>query len=312
VRPTDAAPTPSVSAVGITGQLPGGRATLLVADDIEVPKNSFTEGMRERLAELVKEFDTLIVPGGEIIYLGTPQTEQSIYNAVHKRGYYCRIWPARFPDPGKLSKYDGALSEDILADIAAGARAGSSTDPERFADLDLAEREGSYGRSGFALQFMLDTSLSDAERYPLKTSDLIYFDCAQDDAPVRVVWTSDPRSAVADIPNVGFAGDRLYRPMHIADARDKYTGAVMVIDPAGRGKDQTAVAVVKALMGELFLTALKGMQGGYEADALQAIADLAKAQKVKHILIESNFGDGMFQKMLEPYMVKTHPCTIKE
>lgn len=261
--PADAAPTPSVSAVGITGQLTGGRATLLVADDIEVPKNTFTEGMRERLSELVKEFEALIIPGGEVIYLGTPQTEQSIYNGVRKSGYDCRIWPARFPDPGKLSNYDGALSEDILADIAAGARVGSSTDPERFTDLDLAEREGSYGRSGFALQFMLDTSLSDTERYPLKQSDLIYFDCAQDDSPVRVVWTSDPRSAVGDIPNVGFAGDRLYRPVHIADARDKYTGAVIVIDPTGRSKDQTAVAVVKALVGQLFLTALKGMQGGY-------------------------------------------------
>jgi hypothetical protein len=42
--------------------------------------------MRERLAELVKEFDALIVSGGEIIYLRPPQTEQSIYNAVRKRG----------------------------------------------------------------------------------------------------------------------------------------------------------------------------------------------------------------------------------
>ncbi len=312
VGPADAAPTPSVSAVGITGQLTGGRASILVADDIEVPKNSFTEGMRERLAELVKEFDALIVPGGEIIYLGTPQTEQSIYNAVRKRGYECRIWPARFPSQAKIAKYDGALAEDILADIQLGAREHTSTDPERFSDLDLAEREGSYGRSGFALQFMLDTSLSDMERYPLKQSDLIYFDCAADDAPIRLAWTSDARQAVTGLANIGFAGDRLYRPMHVAEAREKYTGAVMVIDPAGRGKDQTAVGVVKALMGQLYLTALKGLKGGYEADALQAIADLAKAQQVKHILIESNFGDGMFQKLLEPYMAKTHPCTIEE
>jgi hypothetical protein len=37
VGPPDAAPAPSVSAVGITGRLTGGRATLLVADVIEVP-----------------------------------------------------------------------------------------------------------------------------------------------------------------------------------------------------------------------------------------------------------------------------------
>lgn len=313
VGPAIASVTPSVSAVGITGQLTGGRATILIADDIEVPKNSFTEGMRERLAELVKEFDALVVPEGfDIIYLGTPQTEQSIYNTVRKRGYHCRIWPARFPDPKQAAKYDGALAEDIVSDMAGGAKIGTTTDPERFTDLDLAEREGSYGRSGFSLQFMLDTSLSDAERYPLKQADLIYFDCAADDAPTSVVWTSDPRSAVVDIANVGFSGDRLHRPMHIASERTKYTGAVMVIDPSGRGKDETGVSVVKALMGTLYLTALKGFRGGYDDKNLVAICELAKAQKVKHILVESNFGDGMFVKLLEPHLARIYPCTIEE
>jgi hypothetical protein len=314
VGPADAHPTPSVSAVGITGQLTGGRATILISDDIEVPKNSYTETMRERLAELVKEYDALVVPEGfDIIYLGTPQTEQSIYNAVRTRGYDCRIWPARYPDHALVAKYEGSLAEDILADLQADPRlVGKSTDIERFSDLDLAEREASYGRSGFQLQFMLDTSLSDALKYPLKQSDLIYFDCDREDAPVRLAWTSDPRNAVLNIANVGLSGDRLYRPMHVSHDRNKYTGACMIIDPSGRGKDQTAVAVLKELAGQLYLTALKGMKGGYEADALQAIADLAKAQNIKHCLIESNFGDGMFQKLLEPYMAKTHPVTIEE
>lgn len=30
------------------------------------------------------------------------------------------------------------------------------------------------------------------------------------------------------------------------------------------------------------------------------------------ILIESNFGDGMFRELLTPYMVKTHPVTMEE
>jgi hypothetical protein len=313
VGPADASVTPSVKAVGITGQLTGGRATILISDDVEVPKNSYTETMRERLAELIKEYDALVVPEGfDIIYLGTPQTEQSIYNVVRTRGYDCRIWPARYPDRALIQKYEGALAEDILADITAGAKAGTTTDPERFSDLDLAEREASYGRSGFQLQFMLDTSLSDALKYPLKQSDLIYFDCDREDAPVRLAWTSDPRSAVTDLPNIGFSGDRLYRPMHVSGDRQKYTGACMVIDPSGRGKDETAVAVVKSLAGQLYLTALKGLKGGYVAESLQAIADLAKDQKITHCLIESNFGDGMFQKLLEPYLARTHPVTIEE
>ena len=42
------------------------------------------------------------------------------------------------------------------------------TEPDRFTKIDLMEREASYGKAGFALQFMLDTTLSDADKYPLK------------------------------------------------------------------------------------------------------------------------------------------------
>lgn len=314
VGPADAHPTASVTAVGITGQLTGGRSTILISDDVEVPKNSYTETMRARLAELIKEYDALVVPEGfDIIYLGTPQTEQSIYRVVRTRGYDCRIWPARYPDAAQAQKYDGALAPDIVSDLKTGVgKPGFTTDPERFSDDDLAAREASYGRSGFALQFMLDTSLSDAEKYPLKQADLVFMDVAPDDAPLNIVWTSDPRQAVDEIPNVGFSGDRLHRPMHIGTERSKYQASVMVVDPSGRGKDDTAVAVLKGLAGRVFLSSVVGFKGGYEPETLQALADLAKAQQVKHILIESNFGDGMFQKLWEPYLAKTYPCTIEE
>ena len=50
---------------------------VLIADDIEVPNNSATQGMRDKLSEAVKEFDAILKPNGRIIYLGTPQ--------LHKR-----------------------------------------------------------------------------------------------------------------------------------------------------------------------------------------------------------------------------------
>ena len=43
---------PSVKSVGITGQLTGSRADLMILDDIEVPGNSMTELMREKLLQL--------------------------------------------------------------------------------------------------------------------------------------------------------------------------------------------------------------------------------------------------------------------
>ena len=68
---------------------------------------------------------------------------------------------------------------------------GQPTDANRFSEFDLLEREASYGRSCFALQFMLDTRLSDALRYPLKLSDLIVMDIPTQEAPERLSWASD-------------------------------------------------------------------------------------------------------------------------
>lgn len=314
VGPAEASQSPSVRATGIFGQITGGRASLIVADDIEVPKNSLTEVMRERLAEAVKEFDAVLTPGGEVIYLGTPQTEQSVYKVIRTRGYTCRIWPARYPTLAQVEKYDGALAPDILEELKANPElVGHSTEPTRFDDLDLAEREASYGKSGFALQFMLDTTLSDSDRYPLKTSDLICMDIDALTAPVSMVWTSDPRSAWADIPNLGITGDRLHRPMHFSETRKAYQGKILQIDPSGRGKDETAWAVLKALEGFVYARSWGGFLSGYDDATLTALANTAKSEEVNLIRIESNFGDGMFSKLLEPHLARVgYPCTIEE
>ena len=67
VAPARADHSPSVKSVGIFGQLTGGRADEIVADDVEVPNNSETQGMRDKLAERVKEFDAVLKPSGRII-----------------------------------------------------------------------------------------------------------------------------------------------------------------------------------------------------------------------------------------------------
>jgi hypothetical protein len=309
-----------VSAVGITGQLTGGRATILISDDVEVPKNSRTETMRELLSELIKEYDALVVPEGfDIIFLGTPQTEQSVYNAVRSRGYDCKIWPARFPTLAKLAIYGDALADDIRADWTPEL-VGKTTEPERFSDLDLAEREGSYGRSGFALQFMLDTTLSDAERYPLKLSDLIVMDVDREVAHVKLTWASGPQQTWTELENPGLQGDRFYRPLYVSQDVAPFQGCVMVIDPAGRGKDETSYAVLRALNGMIYLVASGGLHGGATKENLQFLSVTARDFAAKEVLVEDNFGDGMFTILLEPYFTRIdeetgqpfYPVTVTE
>lgn len=312
VAPAKASGSPSVKSVGVTGQLTGSRADIIIADDVEVPNNSMTHMMREKLGETVKEFDAVLKPDGKIIYLGTPQNEMSLYNVLLARGYEMRVWPARYPSLERSEKaYGGRLAPSLYATLQDEGEAmyGLPTDPKRFDDEDLLERELSYGRSGFALQFMLDTSLSDANKYPLKLADLIVYSCDKDTAPEKMVYGI--MKPMNELPNVGLSGDKFYAPEETL-GRANYTGSILAIDPSGRGSDETAYAIVKMLNGFLYVVDAGGVEGGYSSDTLQHLCDIAKIHSVNMVLIESNFGDGMFTELLKPYMQKTHPVTMEE
>ena len=310
VGPSSASHSPSVKSAGITGQLAGSRADIIIADDVEIPNNSLTQTMRDKISEAVKEFDAVLKPDGRVVYLGTPQTEMSLYELLPERGYKVRIWPSRFPS-GTI-KYGGKLAPFIYDKITKDSELmGQPTDPKRFSDSDLLERELSYGRSGFSLQFMLDTSLSDANRYPLKLEDLCIMDVDNDKAPEKIVWGRD-KDKIIDIPNVGLPGDFYYKPLDTVGDYVDYTGSVMAIDPSGRGKDETAFAVVKMLNGVLHLIDFGGIEGGYDENVLKTISVLAQKYKVNYIIVESNFGDGMFTELLKPVLTKVYPVTIEE
>ncbi len=313
VGPAPAAHAPSVKSVGITGQLTGSRADLIVADDVESLNNSLTQVMRDKIQETIKEFDAVLKPDGRIVYLGTPQTEMSIYNVLPERGYEIRIWPARIPTEKMQEAYGHRLAPLIQQRCDADP-VGTPVDPYRFDDTDLKEREASYGKSGFALQYMLDTSLSDVGRYPLKLRDLIVHPLDVDVASPKLTWASSPDLEWKDLPSVGLAGDRFYRPMEVATGHSAYTGSVMSIDPAGMGKDETAYAVVKILNGQLFVTASGGLLGGYTPTVLKRLAKVARQNKVNKIVVESNFGDGMFSQLLKPVLAEDigYPCTVEE
>ncbi len=313
VGPAPAAHAPSVKSLGITSQLAGSRADLIIPDDIEVPNNSQTQLMRDKLAEQIKEFDAIVKPGGRVVFLGTPQHEQSVYNKLGDRGYITRIWPARCPDEKRKKLYGDRLAPKILEMIETGKLVdGQPTDPKRFTDLDLREREASYGRTGFALQFMLDTSLADADRYPLRVQDLCVMSCNAEKAPEHVLWASSPELAWNTLPNVAMRGDFFYRPMKLQGDWLPYTGSVLAIDPSGRGKDELGYAVVKMLNGQLFCLACCGLQGGYKDENLEFLAKLAKQFQVNHVRIESNFGDGMFSALLKPWLKKHHPVFVED
>jgi hypothetical protein len=296
---------PSVKSVGITGQLTGSRADLMILDDIEVPGNSMTELMREKLLQLCTEAESILTPkkDSRIMYLGTPQTTFTIYRKLAERNYRPFVWPARYPR--ELSNYEGLLAPQLQEDIDMGAEKWEVTDPDRFANDDLLEREAAMGRSNFMLQFMLDTSLSDAEKFPLKMSDLIVSSVNPTDAPDSIIWCSDPRNVIKDLPTVGLPGDYFYSPMQLQGEWGPYTETICSVDPSGRGTDETAAAFISQRNGFLYLHEMRAYRDGYSDNTLLDILKGCKKFNVTKLVIETNFGDGIVGELFKKHLQQT-------
>ena len=305
VGPAKPHQAPSVKSVGITGQLTGSRADLMILDDVEVPGNSMTELMREKLLQLCTETESILTPNPDsrIMFLGTPQTTFTIYRKLAERNYRPFVWPSRYPK--KLANYEGLLAPQLVEDIENGAEPWDVTDPDRFDNDDLIEREAAMGRSNFMLQFMLDTTLSDAEKFPLKMADLIVTSVNPTTAPESIIWCSDPQNVIKDAPTVGLPGDYFYSPMQHQGQWDEYFDSICSIDPSGRGTDETAATYISQRNGFLYVHEMRAYRDGYSDNTLLDILRGCRKYKTNKLLIETNFGDGIVAELFKKHLIQT-------
>ncbi|QEQ94702.1 putative terminase large subunit [Erwinia phage pEp_SNUABM_09] len=310
--------SPSVKSVGITGQLTGSRADIIIADDVEIPGNSATSGAREKLWTLVQEFAALLkpLPTSRTIYLGTPQTEMTLYKELEdNRGYSTVIWPAQYPRTKEENLYYGdRLAPMLREEYNEGYEilGGQPTDPIRFDSDDLRERELEYGKAGYTLQFMLNPNLSDAEKYPLRLRDAIVTALDTAKAPMHYQWLPNRQNRLEDLPNVGLKGDDIHSYHSSSSNTGQYQQKILVIDPSGRGKDETGYAVLYTLNGYIYLMESGGYREGYSDTTLEKLAKKAKQWNVQTVVFESNFGDGMFGKVFQPVLLKYHAAALEE
>ena len=295
---------PSVKSVGITGQLTGSSADLMVLDDVEVPNNSMTELQREKLLQLVTECESILTPkrDSRIMFLGTPQTTFTVYNKLRERSYRPFVWPARYPR--KTAMYDGLLAPQLQEDLDNKNLAWEPTDT-RFKEGDLLEREASMGRSNFMLQFMLDTTLSDAEKFPLKFADLIINPVNPTHAPENIIWCSNPENMCKDLPCAGLPGDYYYKPMQIQGEWKEYTETICSVDPSGRGSDETVACYLSQLNGFIYLHEIYATRDGYSDKTLLDILQRCRKYGASTLLIESNFGDGIVSELFRKHCQTT-------
>lgn len=317
--------SPSVKCLGITANSQGSRADILIADDVESSKNSLTPLQRAQLLHLTRDFSS-VTTGNEdqpprIIYLGTPQTGDSIYNSLPGRGVDVRIWPGRYPTPEQLANYGDMLApllaRRLKADPSLGTGGGilgdqgKPTDPRLFGEEKLQKKELDQGTPYFQLQHMLNTRLTDGERYPLRTTALTLLE-VRDRAPLTMVRGMAASSLV--IRQCAGSSFQLQTPHEMSTQTAPFSGIAAYIDPAGGGvnADETGYAIVANLNGTLYLLEVGGLRGGYAADTLKELAVRLKRWKPNTVIIEKNMGYGAFAAVFTPILAVEHPCTILE
>ena len=298
---------PSFAAYPVHGGWTGSHPDIIIPDDTEIPENSRTVLWRTRLYDKLQECESLVMEGGKIMYMGTPQTEESIYNKLDDAGYKIRRWPAELPDPNDEIRSKN-VAPWLLERVHNGEKVGSPSYPERFPVMRLLEKKAK-GLAYYNLQMLLDTTLADQERYPLKLKNLIVLDTPADMAPTNVVWGTAAR--ITHFEYSGFTGDYLHTPAFVEEAWGEYQDKVLYIDPKGGGADSVGYAVGGILNGIIYAIDVGGFAAGQDGTSdviMRKLALLAATYGIKRVIVESNWGGSKdvstYAKLLQPFMAK--------
>jgi hypothetical protein len=316
--------SPSIACLGVTAAMQGYRADLLIADDIESSKNSLTELMREQLRHLTLDF-TSINSLGKILYLGTPQTTDSIYNGLPSRGFTVRIWPGRYPTPEEEEVYGEYLApyvrirldKDPSLGTGGGVlgEQGQPTDPVMMDEETLTKKQLDQGKAYFNLQFMLNTDLMDSDRYPLKLNHVMFYDFDNDECPGKFIWSNSADNMLTFPAGSLLPKERIFQPAKADEEYFFYTTRLMSIDPAGGGQngDETGVSIIYECNGNLIAKWVTGVPGGTSPDKFDKIIKLIQEYKVNLILVEKNYGNGAYAEALKGAMLaRDVACPMEE
>lgn len=314
--------SPSVACVGVTSNLQGKRAGLLIADDVESLKNSMTAVQRATLLNITRDF-TSINSDGRIVYLGTPQSIDSIYNTLPGRGFTVRIWPGRYPTRKQLKHYGDALAPSVARAIEADpslmegwgldGKQGKAID-DRLNEEVLNKKQLDQGEAYFQLQHMLLTAMMDELRYPLKPENLVLMRLPPAGAPfplsiVRGYGGNQQRKVVVNSREFMLA-----LPHEVSQDVNRLQNTVFYIDPAGGGQnaDETGWAFGGLLNSTIYLLRYGGMPGGYGLELLEKMADLIIELQPGSIKIEKNFGHGAYAAVFIPVLQRAWEKAMKE
>lgn len=249
----------SVVARSIKTNITGSRADVIICDDVEVPGTADTPHARADLREKLRELEYVLVPGGTLLYLGTPHTEDSIYAAVPPAG--------GVEDRAFLAEYT-RLAIPLLNDH------GDCAWPERYPPEKINALRASTGPNRFASQMLLQpVSHADARLSP----DLLR-EYAED-----LRYQESNRQSRLWLGDVQLVGASCWWDPAFSGARDNSVVALVFSDAAGN-----------YYLHQLLYLKIK--PDALESEAAQqcnAVAEFLRENYVPAIRVESN-GVGQF------------------
>lgn len=281
--------------------------------------------MREHLRHLTLDF-TSVNSVGKILYLGTPQSVDSIYNSLPDRGFDVRIWPGRYPTPEEREKYGEHLAPYIASRLEADPtlamgggltlERGKPTDPQMMPEHVLTKKERDQGAAFFNLQFMLNTALADADRHPLKLCNLMFYSFDLEECPGKFTWSRTADTRLLMPVGSGLRKEDIYRPVKVHDEYFQYGRKIISIDPGGTSNkvgDETGISVLYECNGFIILMYNTGLMGGNTPENLIEICNICKSYAVHTCVIERNMGAGTFAESLKGAFLQNEVrCSIEE
>jgi hypothetical protein len=269
---------PSMIARGISANLTGSRADVIMCDDVEVPNTCDTAEKRENLRARLAEINYILTPGGTQLYIGTPHNYFSIYARESRT---------------EIGEEVPFLNGFKRLEIPIKNQSGQSAWPERYSMAALDDMLQQTGPNKFNSQMMLQpTNIADGR---LDTSLLQFYDA-------ELVYSKEFRELYLNGKKM-LSASAFWDPAFGSAKGDHSVLAAVFTDEDGLTYLQ-------------HIEYIKPASHSAQDEATQQciiVANLAKTLRLPSVAVETN-GIGQFlPNMLRAELSKLNvPCSVKE
>lgn len=297
-------PHPSIAAKSLMSGIQGMRGDIILADDVETYQNSYSSVLREDLIQRFRDLPS-ICTNGRIIVLGTHQTTESIYKQLPDMGFKQQFWPGRVPTVDQRPWYGDNLAPSIQAlyenpenrtGRGVDGQQGIATCPEYLGEDVLCGKEQVQGGPFFQLQHMLNPTLSDESRKPLRTEMIKVVSLSHvNTLPVVLHTVGEERIGEYGFTRVKWDSSEVQENPYVIATIDPALGGV-------KSGDRSGYCVLGVVSGYAYVLDAGSWKGGYSEELMTQWAVTLSKFRPSRIVMESNAGNGIITQTFRPIL----------